>query len=84
MEYEKVYVGVWVYTDPDGNSKPAKLLWNDGRQFEIGKVVKRSIAAPEHVGSTPTVRYDVIIDGHEKKLYYEKFTKKWFVVKQNA
>ena len=82
MQYEKVYIGMLLYTDADGNTKPVELEWINGTKYPISKVIERKIATPNHVGSSPTVRYTVLVKGHEKILYYEKFSKRWFVEKQ--
>lgn len=82
MRYEKVYVGMVLYTDADGNTKPVELEWTNGARYSISKVLDKRIAPPKHVGSSPTVRYTVVVQGREKILYYEKFSKKWFVEKQ--
>lgn len=82
MQYEKVYVGMTLYTDTDGNTKPVELEWTNGTKYEISKVIERKIAPPRHVGSSPTVRYTVLVQGKEKMVYYEKFSKRWFVEKQ--
>ena len=82
MNYEKVYVGMVLYTDIDGNTKPVELEWTNGARYAISKVIDRRIALPKHVGSSPTVRYTVLVQGHEKLVYYEKFSKRWFVEKQ--
>ena len=82
MSYEKVYVGMVLYTDIDGNTKPIELEWTNGTKYTISKVIDRRIAPPAHVGSSPTVRYTVLVQGREKVIYYEKFSKRWFVEKQ--
>ena len=82
MQYKKVYVGMTLHTDTDGNSKPVELEWTNGARYSISKVIDKRFAPPAHVGSSPTVRYTVLIYGREKVLYYEKFSNKWFVEKQ--
>ena len=82
MSYEKVYVGMLLYTDTDGNTKPVELEWTNGAKYPITRVLDRRTALPLHVGSSPTVRYTVLVQGHEKMVYFEKFSKRWFVEKQ--
>lgn len=82
MAYIKVYVAMVLYTDTDGNSKPVELEWADGTRFKITKVLDKRFAPPEYVGSSPAVRYCVLINGRQKLVYYEKFSNKWFVEKQ--
>ena len=82
MQYEKVSVGMLLYMSPEGYVKPAELEWTNGARYSISKVLDKRITPPAHVGSSPTVRYTVLIQGREKVLYYEKFSKRWFVEKQ--
>ena len=82
MQYQKVYVGMILHTDTDGNTRPVELEWTDGTRYSISRVTDKRFAPPEHVGSSPTVRYTVLIQGREKVLYYEKFSNKWFVEKR--
>ena len=73
---------MFLYTDADGITKPVELEWTNGVRYSISKVIERRIAPPEHVGSSPTVRYTVLVQGREKQVYFEKFSKRWFVEKQ--
>ena len=82
MQYEKVYVGMFLYVDTDGNMKPVALEWTNGERYTISKVIDKRSAPPVHVGSMPTVRYNVLVQGREKVVYYEKFSNQWFVEKQ--
>ena len=82
MQYEKVYVGMMLYTDADGNTKPVELEWINGIKYSISKIIERKTAPPKHVGSSPTIRYTVLVQGREKVVYFEKFSKRWFVEKQ--
>ena len=79
MQYEKIYVGMFLYVDSDGNQKPVGLEWTDGTRYPISRVVDKRAAPPAHVGSAPTVRYTVLVQGREKLVYYEKAFNKWFV-----
>ena len=79
MRYEKIYVGMILYVDTDGNVKPVELEWTNGNRYTISKVIDKRAAPPAHVGSAATVRYTVLIQGQEKVVYYEKAFNKWFV-----
>lgn len=81
MQYEKVYVGMILHIDSDGNMKPVELEWTDGARYTISKVIDKRAAPPARVGSAPTVRYTVLIQGREKVVYYEKPFNRWFVEK---
>ncbi len=82
MQYEKIYVGMLLHVDPDGNMKPVELEWTDGTRYPISRVIDKRSAPPAHVGSAPTIRYTVLIQGRERVVYYEKFSNRWFVEKQ--
>ncbi len=82
MQYEKVYVGMLLHVDTDGNMKPVVLEWVDGSRYPISRVIDKRSAPPAHVGSAPTIRYTVLIQGRERVVYYEKFSNRWFVEKQ--
>ncbi len=82
MEYEKVYVGMYIFTSADGKEKPVCLEWTDGERYNITKVLDKRIAPPAHVGSSMTVRYTVAVNGCERFVYFEKFSKRWFVEKR--
>lgn len=82
MQFIKVYVGMSLYVDPDGNMKPIALEWTNGARYRISKVLDKRTAPPANVGGILTERYAVIIQGQEKVLYYEKANNRWFVEKQ--
>lgn len=81
MQYEKVYVGMILHVDADGVTKPLEIEWESGARFSITKILNVQKAPPRHVGSLPTVRYKVLVQGREKELYFEKSENKWFVEK---
>ena len=75
-EFIKIYVGVLLHVDTDGNMKPAAIEWVNGEQFPISKITDVRQAPPRHVGSTPTIRYTVQVQGRTRELYYETFYNK--------
>ncbi len=81
MQYKKVYVGMFLHIDTDGNMKPVALEWMDGTRYPISRVIDKRTAPPAHVGSAPPVRYAVLVQGHEKVIYHETTFKKWFIEK---
>ena len=82
MQYEKIYVGMFLYVDPDGNEKPVALEWTDGERYPISRVIDKRAAPPAHVGSSYTVRYAVLMQGREKVIYHETFSNQWFIEKR--
>lgn len=81
MQYEKIYVAMILHIDTDGNMKPAAIEWVNGEQYSITKITDKRQAPPRHVGSSPTIRYTVQVQGRTRELYHETFYNKWFVEK---
>ena len=78
-QFVKVYVAVVLRVDSDGRMKPLAIEWEDGRHYDITRVIDKCSAPPRHVGSSPTVRYVVDIAGNRRELYKEG--NRWFVEK---
>ncbi len=81
INYEKVYVSVYLKINLNGIMKPVAVEWTDGKRFEIEKVIDERNAPPEHTGGVLTRKYKVIINGKEKIIYLDKQTNRWFVEK---
>lgn len=76
----KIYVGVTVYYDIAGNITPLSIHWEDGRVFEIDRVLDSRRAASLKAGGMG-IRYTVRIQGQERYLFYElgQPPERWFV-----
>ena len=72
----KVYVGVESYTDEAGHTLPRQIIWEDGRRFEIQKVLDERRAASLRAGGNG-VRYTCLINGQTAFLFFEG--PRWFV-----
>jgi hypothetical protein len=72
----KVYVEVTAHFDLEGNMTPLEILWEDGRRFEIDRVLDRRRAASLKAGGVG-IRYLCRILGRETYLFYEG--PRWFV-----
>lgn len=72
----KKYVEVAVEFDTDGRMTPTAIKWDDGRTFEITRVVECRRAASLKVGGTG-LRYLCEIGGNKTFLYFEDPA--WFV-----
>jgi hypothetical protein len=70
------YVGVMAEFMSDGRMLPREVIWDDGRKFIIEKVVSAKKAAELRSGGVG-LRYDCMINGQEKRIYYDE--RKWFV-----
>lgn len=73
---EKRYVKVRSETDEDGRVRPLAVEWEDGRVYEIDRVLDARQAASLKVGGTG-VRYLVRIGEATTYLFYEN--PKWYV-----
>ncbi|MBQ9858865.1 MAG: hypothetical protein IJO77_07695 [Oscillospiraceae bacterium] len=71
----KVYVGVNAMFEPDGRLLPLSILWEDGRIFEIDRILDVRRAASLKAGGSG-IRYTVRIGSHETFLFLEEG--RWF------
>lgn len=78
-QFIKVYVSVVLRVDEDGRITPLAIEWEDGRKYEVTKVIDKCSAPPRHVGGSATVRFTVDIAGNRRELYKEG--SRWFVEK---
>ena len=73
---EKRYVKVTAVTDEDGRITPVSVEWEDGRVYEIDRVLDRRQAASLKVGGTG-MRYLVRIGQATTYLFHED--PRWYV-----
>lgn len=73
----KKYVHVNADFFPDGRLRPCRVMWDDGRTFEIDKVKDIRRAASLKAGGAG-IRFTCMILGKECYLFYEE-NYKWFV-----
>ena len=73
---EKRYVKVSSVTDEDGRITPTAVEWEDGRTYEIDKVLDARQAVSLKVGGTGT-RYLIRIGDATTYLFHEN--PKWYV-----
>ena len=81
MEYEKIYVEVLVRFYESGGMRPESIVWKDGRKYAVDRV-KYISRAQAHVSSLLPVRYDCVISGKDKYLYFEEEERRWFVERE--
>lgn len=72
----KVYVAVTVRFDEAGQMRPLSIEWEDGRKFEVDRVLCASRAASLKAGGTG-LRFDCRVSGKQVYLWYED--PKWFL-----
>ena len=71
---QKYYVTVEHIEDTDGIIIPTRILWNDGRRWEIKKVLHTCIASHNEFEG---IRYTIKIGPAEKYLYRDG--QRWYV-----
>ncbi|MGN0453137.1 MAG: hypothetical protein ACI4GZ_04975 [Ruminococcus sp.] len=72
----KQYVSVTARFDADGNLLPITIHWQDGRNFNIDRILDIRYAASLKAGGAG-IRYSCRIAGQDKYLFLED--NKWFV-----
>lgn len=72
----KVFIEVTAKFDIDGNITPLYIKWEDGRIYQIDKILDKQRAASLKAGGQGT-RYTCKIEGKQTYLFYEE--PKWFV-----
>ena len=78
---KKTYIEVITRTDQSGVVTPLKVVWEDGRHFEIDRIVECRPAASLKVGGRG-LRYLVVVSGVKTYLYFED--PKWFVEEKHT
>ena len=71
----KIPVDVEVEVRRDGEQIPKAVIWSDGRQFAISRVVYRGMSSSNEFEG---IRYTVIIGSAEKYIYRVNHT--WYVM----
>jgi len=72
----KVYVNVTARFDTEGNMTPMSIIWGDGTEYEIDRVLDKRRAASLKAGGFGD-RYTVRIRNRERYLFFEDG--RWFV-----
>ena len=72
----RVYVKVVVQIDEAGGVRPLSVAWEDGRTFEVDRLLDVRQAASTKVGGQG-IRYTCRIRGHETYLFEDNG--RWFV-----
>lgn len=77
----KVYVGVHARFEPDGRMTPLSVVWEDGQEYAIDRVLDVRRAASLKAGGAG-MRYTVRIGRAETFLFLEE--NRWFVERKEA
>lgn len=76
----KTYVKVMVLYDEDGSITPLSIQWEDGREYEIDRILDVRKAAGTKAGGIG-IRYTIKIGRTITYLFFDCFNK-WFVEKK--
>lgn len=72
----KIYVGMEITVDREGGIHPNRIIWEDGRKFEITSVSDVRRAASLKAGGCG-LRYTCRVGARDAYLYFED--PKWFI-----
>lgn len=75
MNY-KTYVSVIVQFSVEGKITPLSILWEDGREYEIDRILDVTRAASLKAGGQG-MRYTCLIQGQRRYLFFDDV--RWFV-----
>lgn len=86
----KVYVSVRVEFDAAGQMYPRAIVWEDGRVYEIDRVLHVRPAYAARAGGQGD-RYTIRLNGQETQLFFEhnadygsSITGRWFVERREV
>ena len=72
----KIFVQVEVKFDLEGTMTPTSIQWEDGRKFEIDRILDVRRAASLKAGGQG-IRFTIRIQGNQRYLYFDEPL--WFV-----
>jgi len=70
------YIEVIALMKQNSNPTPLKIIWEDGRTFEIDRVLDERKKASTKGGGAG-IRYLVKINGHERHIFLKDYN--WFI-----
>ena len=75
---KKTYVTVDCRISADGTERPLRVIWPDGRSWDVEKVLHKNL---QYKNEFEGIRYTVIIGSAEKYIYRNDAG--WYVICQN-
>ncbi len=81
MEYIRVPLLIEAQFLTNGSFLPKRIIFED-ESFEITKVLRTRKRNPATVPAIAPIEYTVLVEGYEKKIYFERDTNSWFSVKK--
>ncbi|MBQ4584573.1 MAG: hypothetical protein IJA82_00015 [Clostridia bacterium] len=83
MEYIRVPLSIEAQFLTNGSVRPKRIILQE-ESFEITRVIKTRRKNPLVVPAIAPIEYTVLVEGYEKKIYFERDTNSWFSVKKIA
>ncbi|MBQ7352460.1 MAG: hypothetical protein IJW54_00485 [Clostridia bacterium] len=80
-KYQRISLDVEVRFFKSGKIKPKKILFGE-RTFDITKILEIRNYCPMVVPCVAPVEYRIIVEGQEKKIYFEPDTNSWFAIRK--
>ena len=81
IRYRRINLDVDVRFKPDGTLIPRRITYK-ARQYPISRITGQRPFIPSEVRCKEPIEFTTIINGQEKKLYYEYSTNTWFSIKR--
>lgn len=81
MIYKRIPLAVDAVFTASGTIKPKKIILKDG-VFTIDRIISVKARCPLVVSAVAPLEYTVIVEGCEKKIYFEPHSNTWFSVKR--
>ena len=80
-ELERIDIDVEGIFCRDGSVVPEAVIFS-GKKFEITRILSRNMRYAAGVPCVAPIEFCVIIDGVEKRIYYERDSGRWFAVRE--
>lgn len=78
MPSSKVYVEVTARFAADGSLTPLSFTWDDGRRYDVDRILDRRNAASLKAGGNG-LRFTVKVRGKETYMFFDTFEFRWFM-----
>ena len=76
LKFKKVFVSVIIKISPEGEILPLSIIFEDGKEYKINKLIYSQRAHATKVGGTG-IRYTVVIGKQKTHLFEDEG--RWFV-----
>ena len=81
VEYKRIPLAIEAVFTVDGTIKPKKIIVG-GESFSIDKVKFIKRRCPLVVPCVAPLEYTILVDGNEKRIYFEPHSNMWFSIKE--